>query len=1347
MFHRKILKYLIILSQLGHFLNVHSPAFAQPIFRHFTKQDGAPENTLVNKIIQDKRGFMWFATTDGLFKYDSRIFTAYLHDPKDPRSINDNYVQDIICDRRGDLWFAANGLVRHNQNNDTFDVFAHNPENKNSLSSNGISCIMEDRRTGLWIGTNKSVDYFSIEGTKVKITRYPLPGKHGGFMRVRCMEEAANGILWIGTDSGLVRIKKDGTEKTVYESVQAESFPATNMVNAIHIDINNEVWVGFKSGGICRLDTTTGKFIALKNFKAENTPFPEVRKFVSDGSNRLWVATTCGLAQLDIPNTHCQWYTNEYGHPNSLTNDVLYAVCVDRQGGVWTGSYGAGIDYFYPESAKFHTLRFPNDPPGTRPFDAAWIGGQKGKDLWAVPEDRSKVMFFKPRGGTHRTLPVPLNPPSAYSVFFVDRDGIIWSGGFSVLARYDLRKGKIDYYPLRVGNQKQSIKGRTLYIFEDSKKRLWVAGEFGLLLFDKRSNIFEIPFADGGKSLLGVGGFSCITEDSMQNLWVGGRSLYVLKTGSNGFENIRFDRQPDPSHSGAIYSIKEDASGRVWFGTGDAGLQVYNPVQNWVGPYHKGRKLSIGVASCIQLDSQGYIWLNGEGLTRYHPDHQTIQHFDQKDGLPSDQLRIEANFQDLDGTLFYGTPNGIFYFNPGEIKVNKNEQPIVFSSLKLFNKPVQAGDETGVLSQSLYTSKEIVFRHDQNIFTLDFATLNYIRADKNRYAYMLEGFEKQWNYVSAPSATYTNLSPGSYTFLVKAANNDGYWNKQPARLTITVLPPWWATWYAYLAYLAIFAAAIYAVTRFFWARSTFRRESELYQAKLDFFTNVSHEIRTHLTLIDGPLQKAFQSRSIETDTRNLLSYAKRNSDKLMGLVSELLEFRKMESGEVTLQVSEENLVDHLKIAHSAFELFLREKQITTSLAFPGQQIQVWYDASQMQKVFYNLLSNACKFTPEGGTVQVTVEEDDKFAWVNVIDNGRGISDEHLEKIFESFFQENNHETPNRGYGIGLALSRNIVERHQGRLTVTSRNQAGEERETCFRIQLLKGNVHFNPSEISKYHTAMKMPDLPELVEDLPWKGHSQSISKHTVLLIEDNEELRAFSRQVLENSYKVLEAANGLSGLEIAREQLPDLIVSDIMMSEMDGLDLCTELKSDVRTSHIPIILLTAKGATHHLIQGLKAGADAYIVKPFDIRVLELKIKNLIHIRQVLQHRNNPFVSVGSDGVVLAALDKQFLARLTALVEQNISDVEFGVTQIAEEMGISLSVLYRKLKALTGMTVNDFVKSVRMQKAVQLLSTKAYNVNEVALMVGFENRKYFSREFRKIYGRLPSKYEGEVIEK
>lgn len=1320
-------------------------------FLHFSGNEGAPVNETVLQIIQDKQGMMWFATSGGLYSFDSRKFRKFAHDPRLPGSLPTKYVETVICDSHGTIWAGStNGLCRHDKATGKFQIFRHDPNDETTISGNNVRVIVEDTQRGLWLGAGNGLNYLTDIGKSINVRRFVLPDANGDALKVWSIAEDRNRILWIGTTSGLFRMNKDGSNLRRYDNLSGDAKPASNDINLVHIDRKNRIWVGTRNGGLYRFDAASGKFQLIPEFRTKNNIFPPVTRILDDGDEGLWIGTGLGLAKYDIRSRSSIWYTRKFDDPGSLADNSVYAICIDNQGGMWLGSYYTGIDYTSASATPFSVVPFSRGEEEKVPLDVYKIGKAKTLGMWVVTEDRSKMMLLGQGVRGKSVFRFPWQSASSFSSFHLDSLGTIWAGGDGVLRNFNPKSGKIKDYLLKPAQSSTLIKERIRTIREDGLGGFWLAGDYGLIHFNGRSLLFSEVYTTRGESLSASHyAIKSVLEDSRHNLWIGGANcIFVRKAGTSAFKPVSLAPNTNPAQSAVVNFIREDRLGRIWFAASEGGLQVFDPKRGSATRIFKNRDMAENAYN-ILVDNDLGIWIGqeGGGLTRYHPDDGTSQHFNQLDGLPSDVIKASTSFQDDDGTMFFGTNNGVFKFQPKGIKVNKDVPPLVFSGLKLFNNDVEPGDHNRILSRPLTTSEKIVFEHTQNVFTIDFALLSYARRDKNRYAYMMEGFEKNWNYVDNPSATYTNLNPGDYTLLIKAANSDGYWTQKPARLRITVLPPLWKTWYAYLTYFLVLGGAIFILTRLLWARNVFRKESELYHAKLDFFTNISHEIRTHLTLIGGPIQKVHQSPSLDPQSRKLLSHATNNADRLMDLVNELLNFQKMENGELKLCVREENFVQNLKSTLAAFEHLFTEKRIEISLKFFDADISLWYDRNQMQKVFYNLLSNAHKFTPEGGKVSIEVTDAGQFVAVDVIDNGVGISPQHLEKIFENFFQEFDAANANRGYGIGLALSRKIMELHRGSLTVTSRKSKNNNNETRFHVKLLKGNAHFPEFEISEAPEAFTGHSaLPEtFVRDKPENNLPLS-HKYSILLVEDNAELLAFTREIIENTYKVLEAPNGLIALEIAREHLPDLIVSDIMMPEIDGLNLCTTLKSDVRTCHIPIILLTAKGAPHHLLHGLKAGADAYIVKPFDIRVLELKIKNLLNTRRVLSLRNEGVLGLDTGATALLELDKQFLAKLKKLIDENISDSGFGVRQISEEVGMSLSLLYKKVKAITGMTVNDFVKSIKMRQAAKLLSMKIYNVNEVAYMVGYEDRKYFSKEFKKIYGKSPSKFGAPVLD-
>ncbi len=1298
------------------------------VFFHLSERGGKSTDVALG-ITQDREGFIWFATTYGLLRYDSRSIKRYLHDPFNKGSLHSNYLSTILCDSQNRIWLGSwKGLALLNREKETFTNFRHDLQNPASIGNDTVYCFFEDRRKRLWVGTQSGLDLVLDEGERVEFRHFSIDERDKYANVVRAIADDKNGDLWLGTSGGLVRLRDDGSSPERFLISPESQYPQENDVVAVYCSGDGKILLGTRAGGMSSFDPVTRRFEGVSLTVGERGRNPVISGFYPDKQGKLWIPTWEGLACYDPAASNTTWYVNEPANPSTLTDNTLFSGYIDRQQGLWLGSYNGGIDYLYVSPRAFRPLFSPDDGKLAERFIDGWYGMGAENTLWSISENMDLLLLFDEKRRVVQSHKLGLPSSMRFNRFFLDAGHVLWCGGSSVLSRLDLKTGKRDDYPFfeSIG-RRGAIRG----ILDIGQDKLLIFGSFGTLIFDKQGG--KIAYSGLEKVIISA------LRDSRGNIWLGGKGEVSLLRKDNGAaETFRADMSEEIVNND-IWRISEDSQGRIWFVAG-LGLWLFD---------EQSRKFLLhsefrwdDFLTDVMCDEDGFLWLSaGSKLIRFHPEKKTTQYFGEADGLPNRaMLRVDAAFRNREGMFFFPTNKGAFVFRPGDVTFNDTPEGIVVSSLKLFNQKIELTDSTGIFKREISTEKELFFRHDQNIFTLDFAHLSYFKSEQNQYAYRLEGFEKDWNYVDIPTATYTSLPAGQYTFMVKAANGDGFWNPEALKLRITVLPPWWRAWYAFLFYGLLLAGIVYTVSRFFWLKRVVKQENELYHAKLDFFTNISHEIRTHLSLIGGPLEKACDSVETGSEVSRFLTYAKNNTNRLMRLVNELLDFRKMQNGKIRLHVSEQDLAKMLKNTLAAFEHMASEKGIDIRLQAPDHPVVVWLDVNQIQKVFYNLLSNAFKFTPEGGIVSIVVAERDGEALVEVRDNGPGIAPQYLDHLFTNFFQVYENSRDNTGYGIGLALSKEIVMLHKGELSVTSRlsTEAGEG-ETCFTVVLLKGKSHFPEDDIRTSEAKDFSGSIPAIHVDLPTgDGVTDTLEKHTLLIIEDNDELRSFGVEVLRNNYQVLEADNGRKGLALAREQMPDLIICDVMMPEMNGLEVCKELRSDFPTRHIPIILMSARSTTQQMVEGFQAGADAYLIKPFDFRLLELQIANLIRMREELMEKNSRAVLLEPGELVLDNPDEEFIARLRDLVIENISDAGFGVNEMAHQTGMSVSVLYRKLRALTGMTVNEFSKGLRMKRAMQLLERGIYNVNEVANMVGFDDSKYFSKEFRKTFGKNPS---------
>ncbi|HEY4785409.1 MAG TPA: response regulator, partial [Bacteroidales bacterium] len=892
----------------------------------------------------------------------------------------------------------------------------------------------------------------------------------------------------------------------------------------------------------------------------------------------------------------------------------------------------------------------------------------------------------------------------------------------------------------------------------------------GLCKYNKKENKFEtFHFSESNSNTINSDFLTCLLFDSKNRLWIGASVGLNLKY-SDG-KIIRFvntQTVTDYPDGQFIQFIHEDHRKQIWVGTRGNGLYAYNERTRHFGRYTTEDGLPGNNIFGMLEDSKGFLWLSTEnGISKFDPVRKRFWNYNKNDGLICKEYNFNSYMKDHTGKMYFGGYNGIVTFYPDSILQNKSVPSLVFTKLKVFNKEIKTGSGNALLKRPLNETQSIRLHYDQNVFSIGFAVLNYITPSKNKYAYYLEGFENNWNYVDEPTATYMNLKPGVYTFYAKGSNNDGVWNEIPISLKIKVLPPPWKTWWAYCLYVMAILAAFMSFMRLIRSRLKLeqnlyleqmenKKQNELHQTKLRFFTNISHELRTPLTLIISPLETLINSMH-EAGARKQLQMIQANANRLLRLVNQLLDFRKQELGNLKLKVAEGNIIKYIHEIKLAFQEYARIRNISFDFKFAKEEIKVWYDREEMEKVMFNLLFNAFKFTPEGGAVTLLVCElppdgKSKTGYVEIVveDNGVGIPKEHLQKIFDRFYQVENSNLMNHGFGIGLALTKGIIDLHHGTIEVISTEVVnGKSGGTKFIVTLPLGNGHFKEENIiTDYKTSEQIDSYllmeSEAREMMPSVENPIGAKKdYLILVVEDNPEIRDYLKTRLEKFYTVKEAGNGQEAWDIASESLPDLVISDVMMPVMDGITLTNRMKSDIRTNHIPVILVTARNTIIHQMEGLETGADEYIAKPFNIGLLELKIRNLLMTRENLKKKYGRIITLEPKFEEISDPDEKFLQRLLGIIEEQISEPEFNVSRLVSEIGMSRPVLFRKIKALTDMSVIDLIKTTRLKKAAMLLKQKKLTISEVGYAVGFSDSKYFSKAFRSYYGKSPSEYIAE----
>lgn len=1325
------------------------------VFNKLNAENGLSQNSVLS-IVQDRAGYMWLGTSYGLNRFDGRNFKIYQNDPSVPGTLSGNYILSSLSDSKRTLWFGtSHGLNRYMPETDSFTRVLAGREG-DSLSSNTVNCLFEDSRGTVWIGTGRGLNqltdrqhlrfrhYFSRKGQ---------PSLSGD--DIRCIFEDSQRRLWVGTTSGVTRMEfgRNGIRYQVFTA--AQDGLSDDFVTAIAEDKQKNIWIGTKHGGLNLLDGATGKFIHFKKGDGGNSLIHNnIRKIFADKAGKLWIATLEGLSILDPATRNFTTYQHEPENPTSLSQNSLYDIFQDANGSVWLGTYYNGVNIVYSHDTPFRIYQAGKSRFSINHNVVSAVVKDRTGNLW-IGTEGGGINYLDVRNGAVRNFRSGSGAASGMTSNLVkaivqDKSGHLWIGThLGGLNYYDPARQTFRVFRNNPDNPQSLGSDNVSAVFEDSRGRLWVGtDQKGVDLLDKQTGTFR-HFNVDTRPLRLSGNFTRnFYEDSRHNLWIGtNEGLNVLRSDSSAIDRIKpLGETRNKRFPKIINCVREDRRGIIWIGSYYGGLTRYDRTSNTFVTFTRKDGLPNDNVLGILDDERGNLWIStSNGLSRFDTGKRSFKNYTVADGLPGNEFISNTHYKDVSGEMFFGGVNGLVSFLPNAIETNDFAAPVVLTGLKLFNNPVRIGGPDELLKEDIGLTREITFTHAQNIFTIDFALLNYIKPEKNTYAYRLEGFEKDWNYVKTSSATYTNLPPGTYTFVVKGANNDGIWSKLPSRLTIRVLPPVWKTWWAYCLYVVVALAALLFVTRYFYMTALFRREHELHQIKLNFFTNVSHEIRTHLTLIQGPVEGLMLARQYDEEVQTHLSLVRKNANRLLRLVGELMDFRKAETNHLALHVTRNDLVPFLRGVFRDFSFVSQHRNIESVFEYDNEEIPLYFDAGQMEKVIFNLLSNAYKFTHDGGRVSLNVSGHDDFVRIRIEDDGIGIAPQYLGKLFANFFQIYDHGKQNTGYGIGLALSKSIVALHKGELTVESTvEQQNRKGRTCFTITLLKGDRHFAPEQLEMPATVAVEDGRPGAeTEQLPVLQPVPDGDKPVVLLVEDNEEVRAFIAGALCGRYRIVQAENGEQGWATATECIPELIISDVMMAEMDGLALCTKLKTDERTSHIPVILLTAKASLSHQLSGFKTGADAYISKPFSVQLLELNVRNLLSSRKLMQQKYSRQITLQPQNVVIESMDEQFLSRIVAITEELMDNPDFGVAMLAEKIGMSQSVLYKKLKAVTDLSVNDFLKSIRLKRAAQLLQQQKMTVYEVAYAVGYDDRKYFSKEFKKLFGKTPTEYATE----
>lgn len=1361
--------------------------YAQKTYKEYNFvniKEGVPK-VGVSSILEDDQGFIWIATEGaGMYKFDGIKYTSYKFNFSVKNSISNNIMHCTFIDSKKRLWAGTeNGLNLYDRDLDQFKRILL--DDNRSIKEN-ILALEEDSFGNLLIGTdNKGL--FKLNINTLKIDK--IFNETSRYLNINNIKHTKQGKTFVATNLGLKEVDLIHNKLIHTRLFDEDKKSIDSEIESLFIDNKDNLWIGFeREKGVYKCTLTNDVNNNIVNISKLGLTSKKVMKIIQLSDNTIMIASeNDGLFHLDEKDNLIKNYVSSKTGENDILHNSIWELFIDKNDRIWLGYFNSGIavsDKLYDKFKEIKSL--PNNENSLTIPSVTSVIKDKSENLW-ISTDGGGIDVYNTK--TSKIIHINKENSTVYSGLnsdyivnlFLDSQNNIWAASWDNGA-FLLKNGSKKFISFNKKDTPKKFNINTVRSFsEDSKGNIWIATYFdGLFSYNlKTTNFKKHDSEDFLKHQSLNSKLMIVFVSSDDIIWVGtAYGLFKIKEIDNDKFEIfslgeKMQKECDVfSDVNHILSIFESSEKDIWIGTGGAGLWKYNKKEDSFTWYNKSKGLEAENINAIIEDDDKNIWVSSNsGLTKLCLDSNTFTNFTSNDGLLSNDFYFGAALKDKNGTLYFGNYNGLDYFNPKEIKTNSSLPILHLTDFKLFNEKVIPITDGSPLNKVISETKSIRLTHTQSVFTIEFTGLNYTRPEKNNYAYYLEGYETTWNYVGHKrSATYTNLDQGDYIFKLKASNNDNVWNEVPLELKITILPPWWKTNWAVLSYILAFLFCVYLLNRLTQKRIKEKeilknerliqvQNDELNKKKLQFFTNISHEFRTPLTLIINPIKDIIRNKELNLpqSVKNKHAIIYKNTNRLYRLINELMDIRKLEHNKMKIRASKINLIPFTKNISNYFQEETNAKNILLSVDSDVLDITVWADEKMLEKIIFNLLSNAIKATPKGGAINIDlfsnhklynlplVDKENPVEAIEIVisDTGKGLNEEEVEKIFERFYQvEDQNKTYIGGTGIGLEVVKSFVYLHKGDIKVESKVGSG----TTFKILLPIGKDHYTENQIT-YKNDIVDSGKDKFLLITPGETEVQStdntaINKtKTILIIEDNVELIDYLKNELNNEYKVFIASNGKEGIKIAKETLPDAIITDVVMPEMDGFEFCKSIKSDASTSHIPVLMLTARTTIENRIEGIENGADAYMIKPFDLKLLKLRLSQLITSRQLIFDKFFGAISGADDKVNSSSIDKEFIQKLLDYINENISDSNLSVEELASQLKLSRSQLYRKIKALTGQTVNEFIRKIRLERAKQILDAGSANISEACFSVGFSSPSYFSKCFKAHFGILPSEIE------
>jgi ligand-binding sensor domain-containing protein/signal transduction histidine kinase/DNA-binding response OmpR family regulator len=1300
---------------------------AQPYyFSHYQVESGLSNNS-VECSIQDDDGFLWFGTINGLNRFDGYTFKTFYYNPGDSNSLGSNYIRCLYNDRHGTMWVGTNkGVYTYNKVGETFNLIR-------ALPLGNTTEIIGDAGGHFWCIIDLEVYRFDSQNGQVK--RYPMDEHAAASTSIAI---SPGNDLWVSMSNGCLRKYVPAADSfhtcTTYHG---PTDPLPTSIEKIYPISDVSFLIGTKKAGAKLFDAATGQFREIITYNEENTGI-YVRSFTKRNENEYWIGTETGVYIYNSRTGTVSHLQREYDNPYSVSDNVVNTLCKDREGGLWIGTYLGGLNYL-PEKFVFFEKFFPRlTAPSLSGNGVHEICKDQYGNFWIGTEDagvdkvnlqQKTFTWFTPTGAKGS-----ISYHNIHGLLAVGNE--LWIGTFEHgLDVMDIRTGKVIRH-YNAGPGDHSLKSNFIVtIYQTRKHEILIGTWGGLFRYNRQQDNFTaLPeFGEHIQTLL---------EDDQDVLWCctqgDGVHYYSAATGYGSFKyNPADENSLVENHVNGIF---QDSRRNLWFAT-EGGLCKYDRNKRKFTRYTTRDGLPDNLIFRIMEDNAGNLWIStSKGLVCFNPDAMTVKTYKRLNGLLSDQFNYNSSYKDTDGMMYFGSMKGLIRFNPGQFVKNSAAPPVYITGIQINNKEYEVNKKNSPLKESITFARQIDLPFDQSSISIDFAALSYTMPEMNEYAYKLDGLDRDWTFLKANRKVYfTRLPPGTYTFHVRGSNSSGVWNEKQASFVIDILPPFWASTWAWVLYSLLVISLVWFCIRYYVIRTSeknlrrielleMEKEREIYHAKIEFFTNVAHEIRTPLTLIKMPLDKLMKNGNQQADTKENLRTMERNTNRLIDLTNQLLDFRKTETDKFSLSFVKTDITDLIRETFSNFQPAAEEKNIQFRLELPRLSLQAFVDPEAVKKMLTNLVNNAVKYAENKVLVQLLpFSSEDKVFCIEIRNDGYLIPYDQKEKIFQPFYRLKETEKQ-PGTGIGLPLARSLAELHKGVLDM-------KKPENGMNVFSLVLPIHQEQEFVLQNDFAVNTAGA-EAVD--PDEGCDPT--KPAILFVEDNKEILDFIARELQTDYTVRRALNGKQALEILDHECIHMIISDIMMPVTDGLELCKVIRTNLEYSHIPIILLTAKNTLHSRIEGLEVGADAYIEKPFAFEHLKAQISNLMSSRAKIKDyfASSPLAPIKSMGYSKA--DKNFLEQLDAIVHQNLTNMDIDVENLARLMNMSRATFYRKVKALSNLTPHGLVNISRLRKAAQLLADGNYKVYEVANMVGYTLQSNFARDFHKQFGMTPTEY-------